>query len=798
MLAVSWRRGALTFAVYAAAAVALTWPLAINLTSRLGALQGPGDPYLNLWILGWGMHAWTTDPGSVLRGRVFDANIFFPAEGTLAYADHLLLQALDLAPIYALAGDAVLCYNLLVLGSIAFSGLAMHVLARAVTGSTAAAFVAGLAWACWPYRTAHLRHLELQALYFLPIALWCLHRVVARRRWRDAIAFGLAAGLQAFGSAFYALTTAIALVVAAVTLAIATGQWRAGRLWSRLLVGTATAVTLALPGLLPYSREPQSAGSDRTQFDAAHHSASWQSYRQVPPENLVYGRTGVLAPRAPRAGERDRTNVEHQLFPGLIVLVLAIAGVARNVRSDAKPVVVSSLALAVVGITLSFGPDGVPWISAALHDNVSGFQAVHAPARFAVIAFLGLALLASLGVRSLTSRADARLALVPIALMAIEYLNAPLPLVPAPPRHTAIGQWLAHDPTPGAVLYLPIGADVDETRYMVQSLEHWRPIVNGYSGQSPAFFAAVVEGLAGFPSPAGLAMLRELDVRFVVSPTPVAGAGNTQMPLIERARFGEGVVYQVEWTPEAIAALGDRMSQPPPLPGTVPFMAGESATYAIHWDSGPVNLSAGTAHLAVLEGAPGASRWRFEARAATDTWVSRFFQARDRFTTVADDVLRPLEHAREIREDGRDLNRTYIYDRDAGNIRVGESRDAALAPDAVILPLGPVDSRDAMTALYYVRTLALSRGSMVSVPINEAGTAYLLQVWGAEPETIDHRGRPTPAIRLEPRLMRQTERRPRVTMTVWLSSDARRVPLRAIIDAGFGRVRAELVELNDR
>ena len=64
--------------VYAAAAVVLTWPLAISLRSAIGALQGPGDPYLNLWILGWGLRAWTTDPLSVLTGRVFDANIFFP------------------------------------------------------------------------------------------------------------------------------------------------------------------------------------------------------------------------------------------------------------------------------------------------------------------------------------------------------------------------------------------------------------------------------------------------------------------------------------------------------------------------------------------------------------------------------------------------------------------------------------------------------------------------------------------------------------------------------------------------
>jgi hypothetical protein len=240
------------------------------------------------------------------------------------------------------------------------------------------------------------------------------------------------------------------------------------------------------------------------------------------------------------------------------------------------------------------------------------------------------------------------------------------------------------------------------------------------------------------------------------------------------------------------------MDRPPPPPGTVPFRAGESATYQIHWDSGPLKLPAGTAQVAVLEGAPGARRWRFETRAETDTWVSRFFQARDRFTTVADSALRPLEHSREVREAGRNVNRTYIFDRDAGNIRVGESRDAALRADAVTLPLGPPDSRDAMTALYYLRTLTMSRGSLVTMPINEAGSTFLLQVWGAEAETIVIRGRPTPAMRMEPRLMRGSERRRPVTMTVWLSTDARRVPLRAVIVTNFGRVRAELVELNDR
>ena len=88
------RRFAPPAAVYLAAAVAGTWPLAAYLASRLGAPEGPGDPYLNLWILGWDLQALTETPSKLLDGRVFDAPIFHPASDTLTYSDHLLLQAL--------------------------------------------------------------------------------------------------------------------------------------------------------------------------------------------------------------------------------------------------------------------------------------------------------------------------------------------------------------------------------------------------------------------------------------------------------------------------------------------------------------------------------------------------------------------------------------------------------------------------------------------------------------------------------------------------------------------------------
>src|SRR6185369_17045203 len=131
---------------YCAAAAVTTWPLVLHPRALLGATSGPGDPYLNLWILGWDMQTLLSNPALLVNGTIFNANIFFPATSTLAYSDHLLLQSLLLAPLYAVTGDVVLCYNVLLLASLVGSALAMHVFVRSTVRTEAGAYLAGLAW----------------------------------------------------------------------------------------------------------------------------------------------------------------------------------------------------------------------------------------------------------------------------------------------------------------------------------------------------------------------------------------------------------------------------------------------------------------------------------------------------------------------------------------------------------------------------------------------------------------------------------------------------------------------------
>jgi hypothetical protein len=210
---------------YLTAAVVATWPLVLHPRALLGAPSGAGDPYLNLWILGWGMQAILSNPASVFTGAVFDANIFYPATGTLAYSDHLLLQSLLLAPLYAITHDVVLCYNVLLIASLVASALAMHLLVRSVVCTESGAYLAGLAWGFGSYHFAHLIHLQLQSRTFCRShfsscigssrAAACATSCSGHR---DRAAGGIVRVLRRHGG--------LALVVGAVALAGGVGRWR--------------------------------------------------------------------------------------------------------------------------------------------------------------------------------------------------------------------------------------------------------------------------------------------------------------------------------------------------------------------------------------------------------------------------------------------------------------------------------------------------------------------------------------------------------------------------------------------
>lgn len=780
--------------IYVAAAVITTWPLAWHPASLLGAPIGPGDPFLNLWALGWGLQAVLNDPLAIVSGRVFDANIFHPAAGTLAYSDHLLLQSAVLSPLYALTGDVVLCYNVLLLLSLALSALAMHGLVRATVGSEGGAYLAGLAWGFSSFRFAHLIHLQLQSLYWLPLTFLFLHRVIARRRRRDAAGLGVLTGLQAISSVYYAVIGGLGLVIAALALLLASSRRGRGTVLSRLVLAGMVAAFLALPVGYVYWRVATDQGFGRNLFEASQGAAVIRSYARVPEGNLLYGRTALLRPAPTNPSPRD-AGPERELFPGFALLCLAAVGVRAGWRSDARPLVLAMCLVGVAGFVLSLGPDGLRVLYATLHRFVFGFQAIRAPARFSVLVTFALAMLAALGWRELSRRAHGigwtlpRAVAVGLFAVAIgEWMHLPVALADAPPRQTAVGQWLRTAPGAGAVISLPLTIDLENTPSMVQSLEHRRALVNGYSGQRPDFFAALVDVMSAFPSDEALVTLHDRGVQYVVTPTPIGLAPDS--PLQLRAMPGGTPIYELVWNSDIEARMDSRADVAAPEPGPIPFRLGDRSEYSVRWEGG-VGLEAGRVVVSVEPPA-----YRLVIAATTADWVSRFFEADDLFTTTTDARLLPLTHERDQQEGSRHVTRGFIYDSTARVVRIGASLDQAREPQAATLPLDR-DARDAIAALSFVRTLPLSAGARYLVPVNEAGRNLRLDLTVVGVETITVQGQSRRAWRLEPAIRQRVERRRAPSATLWLGDDQRRLPLVVEVNAAFGRVRMELVAHQD-
>lgn len=295
----------------AAITIAVTWPLA----SRAGsALPGNlGDPLLNTWTLGWGSDRLAAG----LQG-FWDGRAFYPHTDTVAFSEHLLGIAIFVAPVYWISDNAVLTYNVAYLASFVHAGLAMWLLVRRLTGRTDAALIAALAFAFPLLRTSGQHtFLHMQVSGWVPLAFWALHRYADRRRAADALLAAGAFVLAVLTSLYFAFVLAIPLAYAAIVLVRPRSRHEARQLVAHGLLAGACATAILAPVLIRYHGVAETHGFERTAAESARYSADAMSYVSV------WHQSGL------RPFLREESTVVRALFPGAVILALALAAAWR-------------------------------------------------------------------------------------------------------------------------------------------------------------------------------------------------------------------------------------------------------------------------------------------------------------------------------------------------------------------------------------------------------------------------------------------------------------------------------------
>jgi hypothetical protein len=180
------------------------------------------------------------------------------------------------------------------------------------------------------------------------------------------------------------------------------------------------------------------------------------------------------------------------------------------------------LVLAAVGFLYSLGWNF--FFYRVCYDLLPVFRSMRVPTRGAMFAYLGLALLAGLGVRRLAELIRARrpgfnkrtVYAVACLLLLLELNAAPLQFMRGEVYPDAVTLRLKETEMRGGIVVLPAGADFNH-RYMLRAADHARPLIVGTSGFNSPQEDQIEHWTGGGTIPLGLLnLLEEIPASYVV------------------------------------------------------------------------------------------------------------------------------------------------------------------------------------------------------------------------------------------------------------------------------------------
>jgi hypothetical protein len=476
---------------------ALTYPTAFKL-GTVGRVDN-GDGKLSIWNVAWVARTLVVDPL-----HVFDANIFYPHRGTLAYSENNLGAGALAVPVYWATRNPYAAHNFVLLLALVLSTTGAFYLARHLTGDRRAAAISAISFGFCPFVFAHTAHIQLLMTAGLPFSLLAFHRMADQPGAGRGAVLGAVMAAQALCCGYYGVFVCLMVGFAIAVVATTRGLWLDRQYWIAVAVAVAVAIALVTPAFLPYATLQHVGGFRRELREAEKYSANWSDY--FASSSLAHA---WMRPFLPRWVEVS--------FPGWIAVIFGVAGawIARRDRRRERLVLYGGLTL--LAFWSSFGPKAL--LYSALYKTVPMFAWLRAPARFGLIVGFGLSVLAGIGVAALLRRLR-RPALVTaaLAIVAAGELVAPLRMPGVPPVEPVYRTLAAlpRGPIIEMPFYYPEVGLFQHATYMLKSTAHWFPMVNGYSDYIPDDFMANVHTLAPFPSRDAFKILEPNHVRYAV------------------------------------------------------------------------------------------------------------------------------------------------------------------------------------------------------------------------------------------------------------------------------------------
>jgi len=156
-----------------------------------------GDTLFNFWTFNWNLHAIFNHPSDL-----FNSNIFFPEQNTLAYSEHQYLTSLIYGIILLIVQNKILAYNLFYFLTFALSGFCCYLLVNYLTKNKIAGLISGVFFAFFPYKINHIAHIQLLSLFWIPLSVLYLFKIFEENKLKNIFLFSLFTSFMTLSS-FY-------------------------------------------------------------------------------------------------------------------------------------------------------------------------------------------------------------------------------------------------------------------------------------------------------------------------------------------------------------------------------------------------------------------------------------------------------------------------------------------------------------------------------------------------------------------------------------------------------------------
>ncbi|SDG40885.1 DUF3108 domain-containing protein [Chitinophaga filiformis] len=217
------------------------------------------------------------------------------------------------------------------------------------------------------------------------------------------------------------------------------------------------------------------------------------------------------------------------------------------------------------------------------------------------------------------------------------------------------------------------------------------------------------------------------------------------------------------------------------------FIAGESITLKVYYALGKLFIGAGEAVFTCnLEKLNGRDVYHVTGEGKTFRTYDWFFKVRDKYESYIDTAtLLPQRFIRNVNEGGY-----KIY----ANVTFDQIHNTAVSNEATIKT--PACVQDVISAIYYARNINFDKykpGDKIHFDMYLDNKIYNIYIRYIGKETVETKFGKFRAIKFAPLLLQGSMFEGGEKMTVWVSDDANKVPLRIDSPISVGSVKVDMV-----